>query len=882
MNPRWKKAAVWMVLLMILIAPGTHILADDGEATVSPNQEEQGGITVESQTYASEQYLAYTHIADSINPFSFDQLPQAILGLTNMIFGMTKTIAGVVDAGINVLYDVNVVNAFADTVGDASDALWDVLYGNFGALLLVIAVLQIFFIYIGQKNGMQAGKYAFRLFLVLIVAGVWFTQSGWTLKAINGVSNEAQGAIMSAGTHLTTEELGAGDELEGSKAMLRNAYFDIAVKNPYLVMNYGTTDEDAITEEDSDRITTLLQTSNNEAGNEEAKNIVEEEAEENGNDYMSEATQYEKLGVSVVSLFLVFFIGAPLFLISMVNFLLQILMLVIALFLPISFLLAMIPAFANSGWYTLGRLLGVAGMKIFVGLLLLLTFLIVNIANEIIPSVGTYEYMLNALVIGTSLILLIKYRNKLVEFITAGRVSSVDMNSTSAMYNKMVRQPTQKAKQSFDERRQTATKAAGAAATGGTSAAAGAAAGASASGVTAIGDRQRARKGSIKDRSQQTANGPAQKPGASGGTASKSPSQPKEPKIYHWDEKAATGTGEGSSRFQRQKQDGSSSEAPSKKDAAGSRSSSSAAVVPFPSTDQQTASAKSKGKQKPVGDTKRMKDSRKNRQVQSELPADKRSQNRTKQAPSVRSPQQYQERTKQPAAQGSPRKSSERPASARQVQQRVPGQKPTPPLSAAERQSVREHMKMEEGKHITRWEANRQIAKGLNKPLAASSPAQRTPMNRPGNSRLQGQTDRLKNPQLSQAKVVSPSIERKTATAPSRMPSASDANRQRKQVNQATRSRLQGRNAPVHKRSFSSSKAAASSRSRQASTPKPIRQRTVSTSRRVHPTTRKTKPAASASTSRSRQRVESRITKRTKSTRKTDTRSRIQRRQRKS
>ncbi|MCY7629367.1 hypothetical protein ACTHP2_14815 [Bacillus altitudinis] len=75
-------------------------------------------------------------------------------------------------------------------------------------------------------------------------------------------------------------------------------------------------------------------------------------------------------------------------------------------------------------------------MKAFVGIILLFTFLIIDITGELIPMDTPGKYMLNAFVTALAIILMIKYRDKIIEFVTAGRVVSVDGGTVKQAYDK--------------------------------------------------------------------------------------------------------------------------------------------------------------------------------------------------------------------------------------------------------------------------------------------------------------------------------------------------------------------------------------------------------------------------------------------------------------
>ncbi|MFE7180436.1 hypothetical protein, partial [Bacillus cereus] len=209
------------VFVIVISFLGTAAFADDNSNKVQPKDVKQGGVTLDSKRYSYDQYDAVADVESSLNPFSEKNINKNLNSIASITFGMTKMIANLVDTGLDWLYNVEVVNQFADKVGKISTALWENLYAAFGVLLFTIAVLYIFFQYVGQKNGMKAGQSTVRLIVVILIAFVWFTQAGWFLKAMNNVSSEVQGLIMKSGTLFNDErDIAQGEELEGSIALL--------------------------------------------------------------------------------------------------------------------------------------------------------------------------------------------------------------------------------------------------------------------------------------------------------------------------------------------------------------------------------------------------------------------------------------------------------------------------------------------------------------------------------------------------------------------------------------------------------------------------------------------------------------------------------------
>ncbi|NPC90882.1 hypothetical protein HOO54_01005 [Bacillus sp. WMMC1349] len=160
---------------------------------------------------------------------------------------------------------------------------------------------------------------------------------------------------------------------------------------------------------------------------------------------MGQAGIPNKVGIAIFSLVFALILGIPLLLVAFANFVVQILVLAISVILPLSCIISFLPNFANSAWYAFGRLVGTFLMKAFIGMILLFTFLIISITGDLIPMDTPDQYMLNAFVTGLAIILMIKYRDKIVEFITAGRVVSVDAGMAKRAYEKGIRQPAERA-----------------------------------------------------------------------------------------------------------------------------------------------------------------------------------------------------------------------------------------------------------------------------------------------------------------------------------------------------------------------------------------------------------------------------------------------------
>ncbi|MED4128201.1 CD3337/EF1877 family mobilome membrane protein [Shouchella miscanthi] len=251
---RGKKFAV-LLLILLFFAPKS-VSADDAEYRISESGREQGGVELDSQRYPYEHYSSITHTEGSWVPWSFDELNSAANGLADMFFSLTKNISSLIDSALAELYAISVVERLIGTMTSVGEALYDTLFSSIGTVLFVIAVLTIFVYFVGERNASKAGKATLKLIFVVGITAIWMANASDLTRTVNSWSNELQAQVMTVGTFLTDEEIQEGNELEGSQALLRNYFFDLTVYKPYLIMNYGSTDEEIINENNPDRVIT--------------------------------------------------------------------------------------------------------------------------------------------------------------------------------------------------------------------------------------------------------------------------------------------------------------------------------------------------------------------------------------------------------------------------------------------------------------------------------------------------------------------------------------------------------------------------------------------------------------------------------------------------
>ncbi|MCY7733846.1 hypothetical protein MHZ96_09565 [Bacillus safensis] len=436
-----KHLIIVSIILLILISIMAVASAEDkdGDKTVQPKVEKVGGVELEISRFPLEHYQAHNEAEDGM-------IKGAIVSISNSMLGMTQIIVLVVDKAMDLFMSAEPIDNFSDAITNVSKQMYNVLKKSFGEILFVFMVgfvVYLFFIKGSFKEGMR--RFAL-FFVVMVVSALWVNKAGYWIESLNALSIEGQGKLITVGNKLVgafsdksdstlkMDDVKKGKELEGTTAVLRNFYFDAALKNPYLVTNYGTPDEGKILKKGDgegglDRIDTLLSFKLTSEGQSAKKKFInDKEVKKYKNQSIAEGSIYAQLGYSFIGFIAAISLGMPFFLIAFLNFLIQLIVLAIAFFLPFAFILSYVPQFAYSGFVSLGRMFALFVMKALLTLVLIFVYAICVIVNKTIPPTNLGMYFLNVAAMAFVLIVAFVKRDKIINFVTAGKVQSVDAN----------------------------------------------------------------------------------------------------------------------------------------------------------------------------------------------------------------------------------------------------------------------------------------------------------------------------------------------------------------------------------------------------------------------------------------------------------------------
>ncbi|WEZ01350.1 transposon conjugation system subunit ConG [Bacillus subtilis] len=445
-----------IVLLFLTVASAVTVFSADGDTTTQPKVEKAGGVELKVKRFPISRYQANNEASD-------DLIKGAFVGLTNVTFSFAGNIVRVVDAGMDILYNLQPIDEFANSITNVSKTVYKTLKKNFGEALFIFTCAYVVYLFCVRGSVKEAMRRSILFICVMVIGGLWMSNAGYYMKTLNALSVEAQGKLLTAGNGLVgivqdegnfadSSAIEKGKEMEGTVAVMRNLYFDIALMKPFLIVNFGETSEAKINEKGDSkdklsRIDKLLSYKLSKDGEKEKqKHIKDTEIEEYENESMTSGNVFNQLGESFIAIVASIVIGIPFLALAFFNFLLQVVALVIVFFVPFAFILAYVPQLAYSGFVTLGRLGSVYLLKAMLGVIVLFVYVTCFIVDKLIPPNGFGMYLLNVAVLASILWIGFHKRDAIIKFVTAGKVVSVDNNMMENMRQNIVQPAWEQAK----------------------------------------------------------------------------------------------------------------------------------------------------------------------------------------------------------------------------------------------------------------------------------------------------------------------------------------------------------------------------------------------------------------------------------------------------
>ena len=287
-------------------------------------------------------------------------------------------------------YKLDFINDMADSIGKSIQTLAGVTENGFsssgfyvGFLLIIILIVGIYTAYTGllKRETSKALHAVINFGVVFIVSASFIAYAPNYIQKINDFSSDISTASLDLGTKIMLPD--SDSEGKDSVDLIRDSLFAIQVQKPWLLLQFGNSDTEEI---GADRVEALVSASPSDEDGKTRETVVKTEIEDNDNDNLTIPQVVNRLGM--VFFLLIFNLGITIFIFLLTGMMLfsQILFIIYAMFLPISFLLSMIPTYENMAKQAVVRVFNAimtrAGITLIVTVAFSISSMFYNISTD--------------------------------------------------------------------------------------------------------------------------------------------------------------------------------------------------------------------------------------------------------------------------------------------------------------------------------------------------------------------------------------------------------------------------------------------------------------------------------------------------------------------
>ena len=310
--------------------------------------------------------------------------------ITNFVWTISLYLSNATGYVVQQAYKLDFINDMADSIGKSIQTLAGVTEHGFsssgfyvGFLLIIILIVGVYTAYTGllKRETSTALHAVINFVVVFIVSASFIAYAPNYIQKINDFSSDISTASLDLGTKIMLPD--SQSKGKDSVDLIRDSLFSIQVEKPWLLLQFGNSDTEEI---GIDRVEALVSASPSDEDGETRENVVKTEIEDNDNDNLTIPQVVNRLGM--VFFLLIFNLGITIFIFLLTGMMLfsQILFIIYAMFLPISFLLSMIPTYENMAKQAVVRVFNAimtrAGITLIVTVAFSISSMFYNISTD--------------------------------------------------------------------------------------------------------------------------------------------------------------------------------------------------------------------------------------------------------------------------------------------------------------------------------------------------------------------------------------------------------------------------------------------------------------------------------------------------------------------
>ncbi|CBL08338.1 CD3337/EF1877 family mobilome membrane protein [Roseburia intestinalis] len=310
--------------------------------------------------------------------------------ITNFVWTISLYLSNATGYVVQEAYKLDFINDMADSIGKSIQTLAGVTQNGFsssgfyvGFLLLIILVVGLYVAYTGliKRETSKALHAVINFVVVFVLSASFIAYAPDYIKKINEFSSDISTASLDLGTKIMLPN--SDSEGKDSVDLIRDSLFSIQVQQPWLLLQFGNSNAEEI---GTDRVEALVSTSPEDEDGKTREEVVKTEIEDNDNNNLTIPQVVNRLGMVFFLLF--FNLGITIFVFLLTGMMLfsQILFIIFAMFLPISFLLSMIPSYESMAKQAIVRVFNTimtrAGITLIVTVAFSISRMFYNISTD--------------------------------------------------------------------------------------------------------------------------------------------------------------------------------------------------------------------------------------------------------------------------------------------------------------------------------------------------------------------------------------------------------------------------------------------------------------------------------------------------------------------
>ena len=310
--------------------------------------------------------------------------------ITNFVWTISLYLSNATGYVVQEAYKLDFINDMADSIGKSIQTLAGVTSNGFsstgfyvGFLLLIILVVGMYVAYTGliKRETSKALHAVINFVVVFVLSASFIAYAPDYIKKINEFSSDISTASLDLGTKIILPN--SDSEGKDSVDLIRDSLFSIQVEQPWLLLQFGNSNAEEI---GTDRVEALVSASPEDEDGKTREEVVKTEIENNDNNNLTIPQVVNRLGMVFFLLF--FNLGITIFVFLLTGMMLfsQILFIIFAMFLPISFLLSMIPSYESMAKQAIVRVFNTimtrAGITLIVTVAFSISSMFYNISTD--------------------------------------------------------------------------------------------------------------------------------------------------------------------------------------------------------------------------------------------------------------------------------------------------------------------------------------------------------------------------------------------------------------------------------------------------------------------------------------------------------------------